>query len=600
MLRNNLAAFNSEGSTSLKEFPGLKILATILIPLLFSACAVDRPPTGGPPDRSSLSVTSSLPATASINASPEKIRIGFTHYVNRADLLKSIFFSPRIDDYEVTMHGKEADIRLYSPLQQNRTYTLTLRTPLKSLDGNHQLDRSWVLAFSTGPVIDQGTIEGQVWTNRLAPARNVSVMAYAPSPSSRLQEARPDYITQTGPSGEFRFQHLAPGSYRIVATTGEIGNLAFDHKENTFAVTSRPTVHTGMAGVAMRFAPDALSANTLSSCRTLNNREIEITFKNPTPARSFDLSAIRIENTATGTILPVLGYFSPSRSRDGSTFRLLTGPMEGRAWYRLRFSPGGNAGQTSELKYSGNPRTERYPELSASIVPADGENNVITETIRPESGSSIELQCNLPVVESSVKPAVTFSLSEKGQQIPVPFTISRIDSRTFAIVASQGFQHSKDYLVQVRPGMLKGFVGEPSKTALVKSRFSTAGPEAYGEISGSGRANAPAVVVEARRSGWESGQRMVAKTNADGTFSFGFHDLPAGEYTISGFIPSATGTVLPMTKWNGGSFTPFAPSDPFTALTVTIRGGWTTENIRLDIPSTRQSGLDGLKSSEKP
>ncbi|UWX57391.1 Ig-like domain-containing protein [Chlorobaculum sp. MV4-Y] len=584
----------------MKEFPGLKILATILIPLLFSACAVDRPPTGGPPDRSSLSVTSSLPTTASINTSPEKIRIGFTHYVSRADLLKSIFFSPRIDDYEVTMHGKEADIRLYSPLQQNRTYTLTLRAPLKSLDGNHQLDRSWVLAFSTGPVIDQGTIEGQVWTNRLAPARDVSVMAYTPSSSSRLQEARPDYITQTGPSGEFRFQHLAPGSYRIVATTGEVGNVTFDHKEETFAVTSSPTVHTGMAGVAMRFAPDARSANTLSSCRTLNNREIEITFKNTIPARSFNLSAIRIENTATGAILPVLGYFSPSKSSEDNTFRLLTGPMEGRTWYRLRFSPGENTGQTSELKFSGDPRTERYPELSASIVPADGANNVITETIRPESGSSIELQCNLPVVESSVKPAVTLSLSEKGRQMPVPFTISRIDSRTFAIVASEGFQHSKDYLVQVRPGMLKGLVGEPSKTALVKSRFSTAGPEAYGEISGSGRAIVPAVVVEARRSGCESGQRMVAKTNAYGTFSFSFHDLPAGEYTISGFIPSATGTVSPMTKWNSGSLTPFVPSDPFTALTVTIRGGWTTENVRLDIPSIRQSGLDRTESPEKP
>ncbi|AAM73231.1 MAG TPA: hypothetical protein DEB17_05010 [Chlorobaculum sp.] len=584
----------------MKEFPGLKILAALLIPLLFCACAVDRPPTGGPPDRSPLSVTSTLPASASVNTSPQTIRIAFNHYVGRNDLSKSIFFAPRIDDYEVSIHGKEADIRLYSPLQQNRTYTLTLRTPLKSLDGNHQLDRSWVLAFSTGPVIDQGTIEGRVWTNRLAPMQNATVMAYNASRSNAVPERRPDYIAQSGPSGEYRFEYLAPGSYRIVAITDNNGNLQFDPETEVFAVAATPTVQTGMAGVGLRFAPEDYSARSLQSCRIINNREIEITFKNAIPARSFELSAIRIENTATGASLPVLGYFSLSRSSEDTTYRILTAPMEDRAFYRLRFSPGDAESQTSELTFSGNAHTERYPELSVSIVPANGADNVITETIRPESGSSIELQCNLPVVESSVKPAVTLSLSEKGQQIPVPFTISRIDSRTFAIVASQGFQHSKDYLVQVKPGILKGLVGEPSKTALVQSRFSTAGPDAYGEISGSGRANAPAVVVEARRTGSEASRRMVAKTDASGTFRFDFHDLPAGEYTIAGFIPSASGAISPMTRWNSGSVAPFAPSDPFAALTITVRGGWTTEDVRLDIPSARRSGPDDAKSPEKP
>ncbi|RXK82315.1 hypothetical protein EST62_10970 [Chlorobaculum sp. 24CR] len=582
----------------MKEFPGLKILAAILIPLLFCACAVDKPPTGGPPDRSPLSVTSSLPATASVNTSPQKIRIGFSHYVGRADLLKSIFFSPRVDDYVVTMHGKEVDIRLYEPLQPNRTYTLTLRAPLKSIDGKHQLAESWMLAFSTGPVLDRGSIEGQVWTNRLAPAQNATVMAFAASPSNATPQTRPDYIAQTNPSGEFRFQHLAPGNYHIVATTGEVGNAPFNPEEEAFAVASTPTVQTGVTGLAMRFAPYDLSANALNSCRTLNNREIEVTFKNSMPTRSFELSSIRIENSATQATLPVLGYFSESRNSEENTFRLLTPPMEGRAWYRLLFAPAGSP--ASELTFSGDTRTERYPELSVSLVPENGADNVVSEAIRPESSSPVALQCNLPVTESSVRSAVTLALSEKGQQKPVPFTISRIDNRTFAIAASEGFLQSRDYLVQVRPGMLTGLVGSPSKTALVKSLFSTAGPDAYGEISGSGKANAPAVIVEARRGDQESALRVLARTSADGTFRFDFHNLPAGEYAIAGFIPSASGAISPMTKWNSGSIAPFAPSDPFAALTVTVRGGWTTEDVRLDIPSSRQSGPDGQTSPEKP
>jgi hypothetical protein len=586
MLRSNLAAFNSEGSPSVKEFPGLKILATILIPLFFCACAVDRPPTGGPPDLSPLSVKSSLPVSGSVNTSPRTIHLDFSHYVGREELSKSIFFSPLVNDYEVSMHGKEAVIELFDPLKPNRTYTLTLRGNMKSLYGNHRLDRSWVLAFSTGSVIDQESIAGRVWTNRLTPAQNVTVMAYSLSRQNEILKAKPDYVTQTGPSGEFRFEHLAPGSYRIVAITDRNGNLQFDPGTEAFAVTANPEVETGATGLMLRFSPNDLSANALRSCRTVNNREIEITFGDPLAMRSFDLPAIRIENSASKEVLPVLGYYSPSRSSEDATVRLLTPPMDGKALYKLRFSPAGN--KRSELTFSGNPRTERYPELSVTIIPANDAENVIPETIRPESGSSIELQCSLPVVASSVKAAVTLTSGDKGQEKPVPFTISRIDNRTFDIVALDGFQHGRRYRVQVNPGMIRGLAGAPAKTALVESRFTTADTEEYGEISGVGNAKAAMVIVEARRVGAASCQRVVTRPTADGRFTFQFHDLPAGEYTITGFTPSTRATTAPVIEWNGGSLTPLTPSDPFTVQTVTIRPGWTTENIRLDIPALRQ------------
>jgi|GEM_PF-173355 len=601
MLRNNLAAFNSEGSASVKEFPGLKILAIILIPLFSGACAVDRPPSGGPPDNAPLSVTFSDPAPGALNASPQTIRIGFSHYVGRDDFSKSIFFAPLVDDYEVSIHGKEAVIRVYSPLKQNRTYTLTLREYLKSLYGNHRLDKSWALAFATGPVIDRGSIEGRVWSNRLAPARSVTVMAYAVSPSENFTlSARPDYISQTDPSGKFRFDNLSSGSYRIVAITDKDGNIQFDRGKESFAVASTATVRPDMSGMELRLAPEDPATRSLRSCRTINNSEIEITFNNPFPIRNLDLSAIRIENSDTGTALPISGYFSPSRSSEDATIRLLTAPMTEKAPYRLRFVPAGTGSRPSELTFYGNPRIERYPELSARIVPAHGSDNVITETIRPESRPSVELHCNLPVAESSVRPAVTLTLSDKGRETPVPFTISRIDSRTFAIVAAEGFLHGRDYRVQVRPGLLKGLAGSPAKAALEESRFSTAGQEEYGEISGSGTARADAVIIEARRSGTEGFRRMVVRPGSDGKFSFDFRDLPSGEYTVSGFIPSSSGIVSPMTEWNSGSLDPFKPSDPFTALTVTIRPGWSTGNIRLDLPSTRQPTVKGAMPSVKP
>jgi len=589
MLRNNLAAFNSEGSAYVKEFPGLKILAAVLAPLFFSACAVDRPPTGGPPDNAPLSVTYSNPSPGAINVSPQTIRIGFSHNVGRDDVSKSIFFAPLVDDYDVSIHGKEAFIRLYSPLKQNRTYTLTLREHLKSLYGSHRLGKSWALAFATGPVIDQGSIEGRVWSSRMAPAQGITVMAYAVSPSENISfSARPDYITQTDSSGNFRFDNLAFCSYRILAIADKNGNLQFDRGKESFAVTSSTMVRPGLTRLELRLAPDDPATWSLRSCRTINNSEIEITFSNPFPVKNLNLSALRIENSDTGATLPLFGFFSPSRSSEDSTIRLLTAPMAEKASYRLRFMPDVHGSRPSELTFYGNSRKEHYPELSVRIVPANVTDKVIAETIHPDSGSSIELHCNLPVAYASVKPAVSLTLSGKGRESPVPFTISQIDSRTFAIVAAEGFLHGRDYRVQVRPGLLRGLAGSPSKAALEESRFSTAGEEEYGEISGTGTARTAALIVEARRSGTERFRRTVVRPASDGKFSFSFLDLPAGEYTITGFIPSSSGIVSSMTEWNSGSVTPFVPSDPFTAMTVTIRPGWSTENVRLDLPATRQ------------
>ena len=573
----------------MKEFPGLKILAILLITIFVGACATDKPPTGGPPDKSPLTVTASYPEQGSVNVAPRKIRLEFSHYVSRSSFVKSIFFSPIISDYDVTIHGKEADITLYTPLKPARTYTLTLQKSLKGVYGN-QLDRSWTLAFSTGQVIDKGTIEGKVWTNRMAPASNITIMAYAGSSNgAALPDSLsplPDYIAQTGPAGIYHFGNLGRSSYRLIAVNDKNGNLRFDPGKEEFGVTSTANVETGITGLDFRLGSGDNAAIALRTCRTINNRELEVTFSNNIASRKFDLSAISIKDLAKGTSVPILGYFTPNRSEEETTYRLLTGPMAGGAIYRISFVSQGKKATPSELTFTGDAHAEKYPELSLKILPADKSVNVMPETVRPESGPSIELQFNLPVVESSVKQAVTLTSLRKAAEQRVPFSISRSDNRTYSIHPFEGFESNLDYRIDIRTALLTGLVGEKSKKMLISSRFSVAGSEQYGEINGTGTAKAPAVVIDARHPGSTTVHRTIVKPSSSGAFSFVLHSLPPGDYTVNAFIPSNPATIDPMTIWKSGSVKPFIPCDPFAAVTVNVRSGWTTENIRLDIPST--------------
>lgn len=571
----------------MKEFPGLKVLFVLLFPLLFGACAVDRPPTGGPPDNTPLSVTASTPETGTVNTSPQTIQLDFSHYVRREALTKSIYFSPSVDDFEVSVHGREARIRIYSPLKQNRTYTLTLRNDLKSLYGDHRLDKSWALSFSTGPVIDNGSIEGQAWTPRMSPATDVTVMAFLPTNGTSLPgKQSPEYLTQTGPSGAFRFEHLAPANYRIVAITDSNGNLRYDPESESFAVAAAravaPDAPATIRPVNLRLSDGSQVGPTLRSCQTINNREIEVTFSRSVPSESIDLSWFSIENTTSGKQLPILGYFSLSRSNDASSWRLLTGKMNKESWYRLHFSDGQ---ASSALTFYGNDQQERYPALSLAIIPADGAESVIAETIRPGSAPAAELRFNLPVVESSLTPdVVNLGLVEPTGTRSVACTITRIDSRTYAVKPSGGFLQGRSYSLQVDMSGIDSLTGvTPTGTRLVTSSFNIAGKEMYGEINGLGKAMAERLVIEARLQGPEEFMKRIEvrpdTTTGEFSFSFSFTDLPPGRYVLSAFKPSDVSG-----SWNAGSVEPFAPADAFIAKSVEVRAGWSTDDVRLDLP----------------
>jgi hypothetical protein len=566
-----------------KRFPGLKTLAVLFISLFAGACAVDRPPTGGPPDTTPLAVVASSPEPGTVNVSPSVIRIEFNRFVTSSALLKSIFFSPVIRNYQIRMHGREAEIRIFSPLKPGRTYTLTLRKSLKSYYGT-ELARSWTLPFSTGPVIDSGTLEGRVWTHLMAPASNIPVLAYAIPPSSPVPPdtlaSTPEYMTQTDAAGNFRFESLTPGSYRLVALRDKNSNFRFDPGKDEFGVTHTQSVATGSTGIVFRLSEADTAAVALRSARAVSQREIEVGFNRSVKTRSLAPTAFSISEKTKGTALSVLGCFSVTRSGDENTFRLLTGAMDPKSTYTISYlPPEARPGKKEVLEFLGSARAVTYPNLTVAIIPADKTVNALLDMVRPEAGPCIELQFNLPVEEVSVRKAVTLKAIRNTGEQAVPSNISGYDSRTWTLKAVGGFDPGTDYLVRVNPTLVTTLTGARGKDSLAASRFSTAGPDQYGEITGAGTSDASEVVVEVRREGTSSVTRAIVRPAAGGTFSYAFRGLPPGTYTVSAFIPAASRTVTPMTEWQPGSVTPFRPSEPFTAVPAVVKPGWTTETV---------------------
>ena len=588
----------------MKRFPGLKTLAILCISLFASACAVDRPPTGGPPDNAPLAVIASSPEPGTVNITPSTILLRFNRFVTTPELAKAIYFSPAIKRYQVTMHGKEAEIRLYSPLVPGRTYTLTLRRSMKGYHGS-ELATSWSLPFSTGPTIDTGTLEGRVWTRQLAPASNITVLAYALEPAESALSAplpsAPDYLTQTDPAGNFKFESLAPGRYRVIALRDADNNLRFDRSKDEFGVTSTPYVTTGTKGIAFRLAEGDTSSVAIRSVRPVNSREIEVAFNRSLPSRLVDTSSFTINGKTTGATLPVLACFTTDRAERSSSFRLLTGAMDPKSSYAISLTAISGLPRTNApaLDFLGGMGNVTWPNLSVTIVPPDKATNTIPDLVHPGAGPCLELQFNLPVEEPSVRRAVTLAASRKNVEQPVPVSISRYDDRTWTVRAVAGFEPGADYLLRVRPAIAVSPTGAKAKDSLVVSRFTVAGPEQYGEIAVTGSTGAPELLVEARRTGTSAAYRAIARAAAGGSFSHTFRNLPPGNYTVFAFVPAPDRQLNPETQWDPGSIEPYRASLPFAAVSASVRPAWTTDVALPKLGASQQPGAATPKIPSK-
>jgi uncharacterized protein (DUF2141 family) len=229
----------------------------ILLLLLSGGCASDRPPSGGPPDTTSLRVTCSDPAPLSVNVSVERISLTFSHEITGRQLLNALIISPPIGDFDMSVNGKKAEINGFKPLEQNKSYIVTLDKKLSDNNG-HTLSAPYTMAFSTGAVIDRGTISGKVINTDCSPATNALLLAFREDPqharAENLLQRKADYCIQAEASGEFSFRHMATGSYRIIAINDRNGDLRYNPSTEEVGLCSATVIPTGSSDLLFRLS----------------------------------------------------------------------------------------------------------------------------------------------------------------------------------------------------------------------------------------------------------------------------------------------------------------------------------------------------------
>jgi hypothetical protein len=234
----------------------MKVFLMLLL-LLASGCASDRPPSGGPADTTPLKVLFSDPAPSAVNVSANRILLTFNHDITVRQLLNALVISPPISNYDLAVDGKTVEIRGFKPLEQNKTYIITIDKNLRNYRGN-SIQTPCTIAFSTGAVIDSGIISGKVINTDCTPASNALLLAFAEHPENQntgnLLQREPDYFIQAENSGIFSFRHIAPGSYRIIAVNDRNSDLRFNPATEETGISSKAVIPAGSSDLLFRLS----------------------------------------------------------------------------------------------------------------------------------------------------------------------------------------------------------------------------------------------------------------------------------------------------------------------------------------------------------
>ncbi len=215
------------------------LIISLFLLLFCLSCANQTQPTGGPKDEEPPTLLTSSPEQGSINVSTDKIELTFNEYVKVENAKEQLIITPRVDiEYEIKYRKNKAIITFEKLLPDSTTFTFNFREAIVDItEGNSP--ENLKLAFSTGHFLDSLSLSGNVRFNLDdALGENVTVSLYEESDTLDLFTGPPLYFTKTNENGDYLFENLKVGTYKLYTYTDNNKNLIAESKSESYGFVS--------------------------------------------------------------------------------------------------------------------------------------------------------------------------------------------------------------------------------------------------------------------------------------------------------------------------------------------------------------------------
>jgi hypothetical protein len=553
--------------------------SALALPLLVSCAGMSMPP-GGPPDTTPPAVIRTEPDTMAVNVVTSEVVLEFSEYVDRRSVEEAVFISPYTGGVEFEWSGTSVAILPNEPLQDNRTYVITVGTDVVDRNGKNRMASGFTLAFSTGDSIDRGSISGRVVDEK---PDGVLVFAYlldARDPDTlNPGQVRPDYVMQTGKDGMFTLSNVALARYRLFAVRDQYRDFLYQTETDEFGVLGadlRLTPDAPVAGpVFFRLSREDTTRPFLTGATTSAPRTVTVRFSEPVDSLSLPTARFQLTDTIRNSVVEGIA-FAPDRSTSSGGVLITSAPLDSGTTYRLTAQ--------GIVDRAGNPVDSTWVECVAT----GGGDSVAPGFMLAGSSDSLRghpadrplvLRFSEPV--QRVRAAAGIALQDT-HGTAVPFGVSwALDAECF-LRPLRPLNERTRYTLRIQGDALEDYYGNRRGDSVLSLTVFTVDPRTTGVVEG--RVTDPRDT--ARGEVRVIARPLAARTDGEtvltlpGPGPFRFDRLPEGKYQVWAYRDAdSSGAFTP-----GHPF-PWAPAERFAAYadTVKIRARWNVEGVNLNL-----------------
>ena len=206
---------------------------------IFLSCAAIQSPPGGDKDIISPFIVNSNPPNRATSFIGGEVNIYFSEYLKESSVENSIKILPNIEpNPPVRFNGDFITINFPDSLLSNQTYIISIDRSLQD-EHNVFLNEGLQIAYSTGSYIDSGMISGRIYFDEESSAHLWKINAK--DRKEPFYNRKPDYVINTSDDGDYKFNYLSKGTYRMIGVEKSGTSLPLNPKMISFGLPFKTT-----------------------------------------------------------------------------------------------------------------------------------------------------------------------------------------------------------------------------------------------------------------------------------------------------------------------------------------------------------------------
>lgn len=204
-------------------------LYILLFLLLSTTCARVSSPTGGPEDKQPPQLLRSVPQDEALNYKGTSILLVFDEIVQTNQIESGLIITPKPPgSFRTRANRNTVELIFSEPFSDSTTYSFSFANTIQDITARNPA-QDLNLSFSTGNYLDSLSISGKVLNlyDQL-PIEGLQVSLFSADDSLTVLNGNAQYYSKTDTAGQYRFNNLPQGSYKIYAFQDKNNNNKAD------------------------------------------------------------------------------------------------------------------------------------------------------------------------------------------------------------------------------------------------------------------------------------------------------------------------------------------------------------------------------------